>query len=390
MSTSIGQSTFENQLDSMVREFVKEKLETIMKEEMESFFTHEHPELKNQKNGFYTRQLDTRYGRLENLRVPRDRQNAFQTELFSPYQRREEWLGEAIITMYQKGVSTREIGHFIEKILGHSYSASAISQVTDVVTEDITQWQQRPLKKRYSVLYLDGTYLKLRREDVANEVVYLVVGVTEEGYREILGFYVGGQESANGWRNILLDLYSRGLEEVLLGVFDGLAGLEEAMKAVYPKVDVQRCVVHKVRNALHAVRKKDQPAVAQDFKPIYQANTYEEAKNRFKEFKENWQKRYPKVVATWEKDLDVLLTFLSYPSTIRPMIYTTNIIERTMKEIKKRTRTMNSLPNEKAAEKIVYLQAIDYNERWATRRLRGFGEAYEALQEMFKQRYSGP
>ncbi|MDY7224730.1 IS256 family transposase, partial [Halalkalibacterium halodurans] len=122
-----------------------------------------------------------------------------------------------------------------------------------------------------------GTYLKLRREDVANEVVYLVVGVTEEGYREILGFYVGGQESANGWRNILLDLYSRGLEEVLLGVFDGLAGLEEAMKAVYPKADVQRCVVHKVRNALHAVRKKDQPAVAQDFKPIYQANTYEEA-----------------------------------------------------------------------------------------------------------------
>ncbi len=311
MSTSIGQNTLENQLDSMVREFVKEKLETMMKEEMNSFFEHEHPELKNQKNGFYQRQLDTKYGRLEDLQVPRDRENAFQTEIFSPYQRREQWLGETIITMYQKGVSTREIGQFIERILGHSYSAATISQITNVVAEDIESWQQRPLKKRYSVLYLDGTYLKLRRDDVANEVVYLVVGVTEDGFREILGFYVDGQESALGWKTILNDLYHRGLEEVLLGVFDGLPGLEEAMKAVYPKADVQRCVVHKVRNALNAVRKKDQSAVAEDLKPIYKANTQEEAKGKFRAFKDTWQKKYPKVVKSWEQDLDVLLTFLT-------------------------------------------------------------------------------
>ncbi|WP_078430119.1 IS256 family transposase [Alkalihalobacterium alkalinitrilicum] len=387
MSTSIGQNTLENQLDSMVREFVKEKLETMMKEEMNSFFEHEHPELKNQKNGFYQRQLDTKYGRLEDLQVPRDRENAFQTEIFSPYQRREQWLGETIITMYQKGVSTREIGQFIERILGHSYSAATISQITDVVAEDIESWLQRPLKKRYSVLYLDGTYLKLRRDDVANEVVYLVVGVTEDGFREILGFYVGGQESALGWKTILNDLYHRGLEEVLLGVFDGLPGLEEAMKAVYPKADVQRCVVHKVRNALNAVRKKDQSAVAEDLKPIYKANTLEEAKGKFRAFKDTWQKKYPKVVKSWEQDLEVLLTFLTYPSSIQPMIYTTNIIERTIKEIKKRTKTMNSLPTEKAAEKIVYLQSMDYNQRWAERKLRGFSNAYSTLQEMFKQRY---
>lgn len=371
----------------MVREFVKEKLESVMKEEMNSFFEHEHPELKNQKNGFYSRQLDTKYGRLEKLQVPRDRENAFQTEVFSPYQRREQWLGEAIIAMYQKGISTREIGHFIERILGHSYSASTISQITDVVVEDIESWQRRPLEKRYSVLYLDGTYLKLRRDDVANEVVYLVVGVTEEGYREILGFYVGGQESALGWKNILTDLYERGAKEVLLGVFDGLPGLEEAMKSVYPKADVQRCVIHKVRNALNAVRKKDQIAVAEDLKPIYKANSQEEANDNFLAFQTNWKKKYPKIVKAWEQDLDVLLTFLSYPSSIRPMIYTTNIIERTIKEIKKRTKAMNSLPNEKAAEKIVYLQSLDYNQRWAERKLRGFSSAYPTLQEMFKARY---
>jgi putative transposase len=206
--------------------------------------------------------------------------------------------------MYQKGISTRD---FLERILGHSFSASTISHITDVVAEDIETWQRRPLQKRYSV-FLDGTYLKLRRGDVANEVVYLVVGVTEDGHREILGFYVGGQESALGWKEILLDLYDRGVEEVLLGVFDGLPGLEEAMKSIYPKADVQRCVVHKVRNALNAVRKKDHSSVAEDLKFIYQANTHKEARV--------------------------------------------------------------------AAEKIVYLQSKDYNQRWSERKLRGFSTGF--------------
>lgn len=179
------------------------------------------PELKNYKNGSYGRQLDTKYGRIEDLQVPRDRENAFQTEVFQPYQRYERWLGETIITMYQKGMSTREIGNFLERILGHAYAPGTISNITDVLMEDIRAWQERPLQKRYAVLYLDGTYLKLRRDDVANEVVYVVIGVTEDGYREILGFYVGGQESSLGWEEVLSDIYRRGCEEVLLGIFDG-------------------------------------------------------------------------------------------------------------------------------------------------------------------------
>ena len=387
MTTSIGQNNLENQLDEMVRTFVKEKLESIMKEEMESFFEHESPELKNYKNGTYPRSLDTKYGHINQLNVPRDRDNAFQTSVFEPYGRREQWLGETIIAMYQKGVSTREISHFIEKIVGHSYSPATVSQITDVVTDDIETWKKRPLQKRYSVLYLDGTYLKLRRDDVDDEVVYLVVGVTENGYREILGFYVGGKENSLKWKEILLDLYNRGVEEVLLGVFDGLPGLEEAMKSVFPKADIQRCVVHKVRNALNEARTKDQSALAEDLKPVYQANSYEEAYKQFETFKANWQKKYPKIVNSWEEDLSVLLTFLSYPSSIRPMIYTTNIIERTMKEFKKCIKTMNSLPNEKAAEKVVYLKTTEYNHRWSERKLRGFGTAYNALQDMFTKRY---
>ncbi|SDH51894.1 putative transposase [Alteribacillus bidgolensis] len=331
--------------------------------------------MKELQNGTYPRSLDTKYGHINQLNVPRDRDNAFQTSVFEPYERREQWLGETIIAMYQKGVSTREISHFIEIILGYSYSPATVSQITDVVMDDIETWKERPLQKRYSVLYLDGTYLKLRRDNVDDEVIYLVVGVTENGYREILGFYVGGKENSLKWKEILLDLYNRGVEEVILGIFDGLPGLEEAMKSVFPKADVQRCVVHKVRNALNEARTKDQSALAEDLKPIYQANSHEEAHNQFEAFKSNWQKKYPKIVKSWEKDLSVLLTFLRYPSSIRPMIYTTNIMERIMKEFKKRIKTMNSLPNEKAAEKVVYLKVNEYNHKWSERKLRGFGTA---------------
>lgn len=153
-------------------------------------------------------------------------------------------------------MSTREIGQFLDRILGHSYSPATISNITDVVIEDIAAWQQRELHTRYSVVYLDGTYLKLRREDVASEVVYLAIGVTETGFREILGSYVGGKESSLGWKEVLLDLYDHGAKEILLGIFDGLPGLEEAMKEIYPKADVQRCIVHKVRNATNAARKR--------------------------------------------------------------------------------------------------------------------------------------
>ncbi|WP_188634433.1 IS256 family transposase, partial [Lentibacillus kapialis] len=242
MSQSISKDSFMNQMDSLVRDFVKDQLETIVEEEREQFFNVEHPELKQVKNGYYPRSLDTKYGHIDDLAIPRDRHNEFQTELFDPYQRRDQWVGETVTRMYQKGVSTREIAQMIEHMLGSAYSATTVSNITDATVENIEAWQQRQLNKRYSILYLDGTYLKLRRDDVANEVVYIVIGITEEGYREILGFYVGGQESALGWKDILCDLYERGVEEVLLGVFDGLPGLEAAMKEIYPKADVQRCV----------------------------------------------------------------------------------------------------------------------------------------------------
>jgi transposase-like protein len=387
MVSSLNDSEFTNQLGNILKSFVKEKLEMIMKEELHNFLTVEHPESSNSKNGYYQRSLDTRYGKIEALSVPGDRQGEFHTQVFAPYQRREGWLEEAIIKMYQSGMSTREVGKFIERILGTGYSATTISNITAVALKDIRAWQQRPLASRYSVLYLDGMYIKLRRDTVASEVIYFAVGVNEEGYRELLGFYVGGQENAPGWQEMLQDLYQRGLKEVLLGVFDGLPGLEEAFKSIYPKADVQRCVVHKVRNTLNRVRQTDRDRVAEDLKAVYRSFTRSQAEAQFDVFREKWQAKYPREVSSWEQDLPVLLTFLKYPSSIRSVIYTTNWIERTIKEIRKRLRPMNSLPDVKAAEKIVYLTVQHLNDTWSERKLRGFASAHSALQEMFTERY---
>lgn len=388
MSKGIPNLDWVNQLENIIRQFVREKLELIMKEEIQSFLEIEQKGTSNRRNGYYHRNLDTQYGRIEGLSVPRDRNGEFQTQLFPPYQRHTGWLEEAIIRMYQSGMSTREIGKFIERILGNAYSPATISRITDVVKEDIEKWHARPLHKRYSVLYLDGLYVKLRRDTVEKEVIYVVLGVNEEGYREILDFFVGGQESAYGWREILQQLYQRGVKEVLLGVFDGLPGLEEAFRAVYPKADVQRCVVHKVRNTLNRVRKKDQFEVAEDLKLIDRAPNKEMALQMFQQFESKWSSKYPREVQSWANELDALLTFMDDPSRIRSVIYTTNTIERTIKEIRKRLKPMNSLSSLEAAEKVVYLTIQDFNEKWAGRKLRGFSEAHEALERMFEERYN--
>lgn len=388
LNNNITHSDLGTQIENMVKEFVQEKLEMIMREEIQNFLTVEQEEVSNSKNGYYNRILDTKFGRIEDLTVPRDRKGDFQTGVFQPYQRRDGWLEEAILHLYQSGVSTRQVGKFVERMLsGNGYSATTISNITEKVREDIDAWQSRPLKENYLALYLDGLYFSVRRDTVEKEAIYIVLGITPAGHREILGFYVGGKESASGWGEILSTLTSRGLKRVMLGVFDGLTGLETAFQKVFPKADVQRCVVHKMRNLLSKVRKKDQAEIASDFREVYQAPNKEKALEVFSDIKEKWGKKYPKEIESWENDIASLLTFLKYPGSLRKYIYTTNIIERTIKEIRKRLKTMNSLPSIEAVEKIVFLTAQDYNQRWERRPLNGIPMASKEISQMFLDRY---
>lgn len=387
--TTIQQNGFNDLLENAVTKLVKEKLELLLREEIKNFMGVEQPDPSNNRNGYYQRTFDTRYGHIDDLQVPRDRKGEFQTQLFEPYQRREGWLEEAIIHMYKGGMSTREVAKFIESMYGSQYSPTTISNITQTVMEDIEQWQKRPLERRYSVIYLDGLYVKLKRNTVSSEAVYLAMGIDEKGTRQILGFYIGGHESANGWRDVLKDLHRRGATDVLLGVFDGLPGLEEAFQEIYPKADVQHCIVHKVRSTFPKIRVQDKTEFLGDLKGIYNAIDGDVARALFDGLKAKWSKQYPKEVKSWEEQLPTLLTFYKYPHLTWAAIYTSNPIERMNKELRKRLKPMNSLTNIEAAEKIIYLQALDYNEKWCGRAIRGFVDlgTKAAFEKMYMQRY---
>lgn len=387
--TTIPENSLSDLFENLVTQFVKENLESIMKAEMKAFMQGDERSAHNSRNGYYSRSLHTKYGNIEDLQVPRDRLGEFQTHVFEPYARRDGWLEEAVIQMYKSGMGTRDVARFIESMFGSHYSPTTVSNITATVLEDIHQWQQRPLKKRYSVIYLDGLYVKLKRSTVTGEAIYFAMGIDEDGHRQILGFYVGGQESANGWRDVLKDLYRRGAQEVLVGVFDGLPGLDDAFREVYPKADVQHCIVHKVRSTFPKIRVQDKTDFINDLKTIYTARDYDLALAAFDTVKAKWGKKYPKEIRSWEEQLPTLLTFFKYPALIKEAIYTSNPIERMNKEFRKRLRPMNSLTNIDTAEKIVYLETIEYNERFASRVIRGFGDTLVKMRlaEMFEERY---
>jgi len=378
--------------DDMINDLIKNFIEKLLKGELTEFLNYDKYDSAgknsgNSRNGNYSRNFQTKYGVIENLEVPRDRNNDFQTALFEPYKRRDDWLEQTVIQMYARGLSTRDIANLIEQMYGQKYSATSVSNLTDIAVKEIEQWKNRPLEKRYSVLFIDALSIKIRREHVGNESAYIIIGINEEGYREILDFYIGVTESATLWEEVLMNLKSRGVEQVLLGVMDGLPGLTDAFLKVYPKADVQRCVVHKVRNTLHKVKKKHTDEIVTDLKKIYKAPSREYAEQALNDLSLKWDKIYPHLAQSWFEDKDELFAFYKYPDSIQKSIYTTNWIERANKEIRKRLKTMNSLPNEKAAEKILYLKILDYNSKWSERRLKGFLAARDRLIQLFEERY---
>lgn len=378
-------------LEEFLLSMIKDMMETLMKAELTELLKYEKysPEghnSGNSRNGFYKRSYETKYGKIENLNIPRDRNDEFQQQLIPPYKRRDGWLEDMIMQLYANGVSTRDVGSIIEKLYGNSYSPTTISNITDVAIEEINKWRQRKLNKRYSVLFIDAMSVKLRRDTVANDSVYFILGIDEEGYREVLDFYIGTTESSYVWEEILYSLKERGATDVLLSVMDGLPGLEEAFNKVYPKADVQSCVVHKVRNTIRKVRKKDLSEILQDLKSVYESPTKDQAMIMLDEFSTKWGKLYPKVVDSWNNNSS-LFTYYSYPLAIRKAIYTTNWIERFNKEARRLTKVKNSFPTEDSLSKIIYFKVIDCNSKWSTRKMKGFAQAHEELQNMFLEKY---
>jgi putative transposase len=319
----------------------------------------------NSRNGKRTRQLRTSTGDTT-IQVPRDRNSTFQSPLLDAYQTSTNELEDKIIGLYAKGMSARDIQDTLHQAYGVEVSAATISTVTDKVWALVTAWQNRPLAAIYPIVYLDAIHLKLRRDGkVANTAVYIVLGVDLDGQRDVLGHWVGdGAEGANFWLSVVTDLQSRGVTDICIACIDGLTGFKDAIQAVFPHAQIQRCIIHQVRQSLTYVSWKDRKAFVADLRTIYQAPTREAAETRLLELSEKWSATYPMAVRSWETHWEDLATMFEYGAEIRRLIYTTNSIEGYNRQLRKVTKTKGAFPTDEAARKLLFLVNRDITRKW--------------------------
>jgi len=319
----------------------------------------------NSRNGNRTRSLRTSAGDTT-ITVPRDRNGTFQSPLLEPYQSSTSELEDKIIGLYAKGVSARDIQETLKQLYGVEVSAATISTITDKVWSLVEAWQNRPLAAIYPIVYLDAIHLKLRRDGrVQTTAVYIVLGIDLEGQRHVLGHWVGdGAEGANFWLSVVTDLQTRGVQDIFIACVDGLTGFKEAIQAVFPRTQLQRCIVHQVRSSLSYVSWKDRKAFARDLRTIYQAPTREAAESKLLEVSEKWSSSYPVALRGWETHWEDLATMFEYGTEIRRLIYTTNTIEGYNRQLRKVTKTKGSFPSVEAARKLLFLVTRDITRKW--------------------------
>lgn len=378
-----------------IEEFFRQQLETainaLLQCELSAFLGYEKHDSNgwgsgNNRNGSYTRLFDTRYGTL-NLVIPRDRNGEFQQQTVPKHQRKEDALETTVIQLYQKGITTREISDLIEKMYGHHYSAQTVSNITQSVIEQVEAFHSRAVSDKYAVIYCDATFLNLRRDTVAKEALHVILGITPEGYKEVLDYALYPSESAANYEEMLMNLKNRGLEQVLLFVSDGLAGLKEAFTRQFPKAKHQSCWVHLDRTVSRLVRNNDRKTILADLKKVYTQNTSEKADAELNDFLEKYRSKYKKLDTIFSSR-DSLYSFYKFPSSIRASIYTSNLIENNNKGLKHRAKLKEQFPNEDALERFVCSYYCEYNRTHSTRIHRGFVQAETELLEMFETVYS--
>ena len=319
----------------------------------------------NARNGKSRKTLKGNSGEME-IAVPRDRNGTFQPQLIEKHQTRWKDLDEKIIALYARGMTVRDIQAQLQEIYGTEISAGLISEVTDEVLAEVKAWQSRPLDSMYPVIFLDALVIKIRQEGrVENRAVYVALGLNEEGQKEVLGLWSSANEGAKLWLAILTELKNRGLRDAYIICTDGLKGFPQAIEMVFPKTQVQTCIVHLIRASLNYVSWKERKEVAADLKQIYRAVTAEAAAQALVEFREKWPK-HQVVADVWERNWERVIPFFQFPEEIRKVIYTTNAIESLNYSLRKVTRNRGSFPSEEAAFKLLYLALRNASKKWST------------------------
>jgi transposase-like protein len=319
----------------------------------------------NCRNGYSEKTLVGEHGEVK-IEVPRDRTGAFEPQLVRKGQKRFEGFDEKIIAMYARGMTVREIQAFLLDQYKVEVSPDLISTVTSAVLEDVKVWQNRPLERIYPVVFFDALRVKIRDEGlVKNKAVYLALGVTLEGTREVLGLWIEQNEGAKFWMRVCNELKNRGVGDILIAVVDGLKGFPEAIQAVFPETTIQTCIVHLLRNSLAFCGWKDRQAVARELKNVYAAENAEVAREALAAFgRSDWGRRYPTIVPGWERVWEQVVPFLAFPKEIRRVIYTTNAIESLHMQLRKVLKNRGHFPNDEAATKLIYLALQNITRRW--------------------------
>ena len=340
----------------------------------------------NRRNGRGKKKVKTSFGEIE-IDSPRDRDSSFDPHIVK---KRQLTLGDGIdhkvVSLYAKGISYEGICEHLEDLYGITLSPATLSAITDRVMPEVFQWQNRPLEALYPIVWLDAIHYKVRSEGrIVHKAVYHVLGVNRDGIKEILGMYIGEKEGAKFWLQVLSDLQNRGVKDILIACIDNLAGFKEAIESIFPKTDVQLCVIHQIRNAFKYLKKKDRKEFIEDLRSIYTALNLSEGERNLDNFDIKWGKEYPAVVRSWRTNWEGLSTFFHYPYDLRKIMYTTNSIESYHSQLRKITKSKRVFPSDDALLKLLYLVTIRITEKWSMP-IKNWKSAFSQLSILYEDR----
>ena len=373
----------------MVGEMLENGLEGELDDELGyTKYDYRNKDGENSRNGYSKKTLKTSFGETE-IKVSRDRDGAFEPQLVKKNQTTLTGdIEEKILSMYAKGMTTSDIEAHIQDIYGLECSDSTISRITDKILPVVREWQSRPLEEIYAVVFMDAIHFHVRSEgQIVKKAVYIAIGINMNGLKEVLGMWVGENESAKFWLSVMNGLKNRGLQDILIACVDGLTGFPAAIEAVYPKTEIQQCVIHQIRNTTRFVSYKDIKALMADLKKVYAAIDEQTALAELENFDEKWGNKYPKIAISWRDNWANLSTYFKYPQEVRTLIYTTNAIEGFNRQLRKVTKNKGVFPTDDSLLKMLYLAMMDITKKWTGKR-REWGQIHSQLEIFFADRLS--
>ena len=380
-----------NDVNSIMRDMMSVLLEGALDEELNeelgySKYDYRNKETDNSRNGHSKKTMRTSYGDMD-IAIPRDRKGEYEPQLIPKYQNTvTQDMEEKIISMYAKGMTTGDIEAHLKELYDLDISDSTISRITDKIMPLVKEWQERPLQEIYAVVYMDAIHYHVRSEGrIVKRAVYIALGIDMDGKKDVIGMYVGENEGAKFWLSIINGLKNRGVQDILIACVDGLNGFPQAIEAVYPKTEIQQCIIHQIRNTTNYVSYKDLKKLMADLKMVYAAPDEAAALEELESFGKKWNSKYPKIYKSWSEHWATLSTYFKYPNEVRKLIYTTNAIEGFNRQLRKVTKSRTVFPSDDSLLKMLYLATMDITKKWTGRR-RDWSQIRAQLEIYFEER----